>query len=48
MGVSSQALDALPPSIANGGTRLTLVGAALAFIIPAALYRLAQAGLPRD
>lgn len=48
MGVSSQALDALTPSIANGGTRLTLVGAALAFIIPAALYRLAQAGLPRD
>jgi hypothetical protein len=47
MGVASQALDAFDPAVPHGGMRLALVGAAIAFLVPAGLYRLAQAALPR-
>lgn len=47
MGMASQALDAFDPAVPHGGMRLALVGAAIAFLVPAGLYRLAQAALPR-
>lgn len=46
MGVGSQVLGGFSPAI-PAGMRLTLVVAALAFLVPAALYRAAQASLPR-
>lgn len=47
MGVGSEALAAADPAAPHGGLRLTLVLAAVAFVVPGALYRLAQTALPR-
>lgn len=48
MGVGSEALAAFGGADRNQGLRLTLIVAAVAFLAPGALYRLAQAALPRS